>query len=134
LPHLRAGTNPHILRLSPPISLELRWLAPHTAYTIAKYGMTLCALGLAAELLPDRIASNALWPRTLVATAAVRNLLGGEAAISRARNPAIYADAAHLVLRSDSETMTGKALLCEDMLLGAGITDLPLTGTGMTRN
>src|SRR5271154_1220303 len=113
VPHLRTGINPHILTLAPPISLELRWLAPHTAYTIAKYGMTLCALGLAAELLADRIASNALWPRTLVATAAVRNLLGDEAGTKRARAPAICADAAHLVLTSDSETMTGKALLCE---------------------
>jgi citronellol/citronellal dehydrogenase len=128
VPHLRTGINPHILTLAPPISLELRWLAPHTAYTIAKYGMTLCALGLAAELLPDRIASNALWPRTLVATAAVRNLLGGETAMSRARTPAIYADAAHLVLTSDSETMTGKALLCEDVLVAGGITDFGAYG------
>jgi citronellol/citronellal dehydrogenase len=128
IPHLRTGINPHILTLSPPVSLELRWLAPHTAYTIAKYGMTLCALGLAAELLPDRIASNALWPRTLVATAAVQNLLGGEIGMKRARTPAIYADAAHLVLTSDTETMTGKALLCEDVLAAEGVTDFAAYG------
>jgi citronellol/citronellal dehydrogenase len=123
VPHLRSSENPHILTLSPPISLETRWLAPHTAYTIAKYGMTLCALGLAAELREDGIASNALWPRTLVATAAVRNLLGGEEAIRAARTPAVYADAAHQVLTSDSRTLTGQTLLCEDVLLAAGVTD-----------
>jgi citronellol/citronellal dehydrogenase len=122
--HLRESPNPHILTLSPPITLEPRWLAPHTAYTIAKYGMTLCALGLAEELGPEGIASNALWPRTLVATAAVQNLLGGEAAMSRARKPSIYADAAYVVLTSDSRELTGRALLCEDVLVGAGITDL----------
>jgi citronellol/citronellal dehydrogenase len=123
VPHLRSGRNPHILTLSPPISLEPRWLAPHTAYTIAKYGMTLCALGLAAELRDDGIASNALWPRTLVATAAVQNLLGGEEAMSAARTPAIYADAAHYVLTRDSRTLTAQTLLCEDVLLTAGVTD-----------
>ena len=124
VPHLRQGTNPHILTLSPPITLEPRWLAPHTAYTIAKYGMTLCALGLAEELRPAGIASNALWPRTLVATAAVQNLLGGEAAMNQARTPAIYADAAHVVLTSDARATTGQALLCEDVLVGAGVSDL----------
>ncbi len=124
VPHLRDSANPHILTLSPPITLEPRWLAPHTAYTIAKYGMTLCALGLAEELKPEGIASNALWPRTLVATAAVQNLLGGEAAMSRARKPSIYADAAYVVLTSDSRELTGRALLCEDVLVGADITDL----------
>jgi len=122
--HLRRGTNPHILTLSPPISLDARWLAPHTAYTIAKYGMTLCALGLAEELRADGVASNALWPRTLVATAAVRNLLGGDAAMGRARKPSIYADAAHVVLCSDSRSLSGQALLCEDVLVAAGVTDL----------
>jgi citronellol/citronellal dehydrogenase len=124
VPHLRVGTNPHILTLSPPISLQPRWLAPYTAYTIAKYGMTLCALGLAAELWGDRIASNALWPRTLIATAAVQNLLGGDTAMRKARTPAIYADAAHVVLTSNSERLTGEALLCEDVLLDSGVADL----------
>ena len=83
IPHLRAAENPHILTLSPPISLEPQWLGPHIGYTIAKYGMSLCALGLAEEFREAGIASNALWPRTLIATAAVQNLLGGDAAMAR---------------------------------------------------
>jgi len=124
LPHLKRAENPHILTLSPPISLEPRWLGPHVAYTIAKYGMTLCALGLAAELADDGIASNALWPRTLVATAAVQNLLGGDAAMSKARKPEIYADAAYAILTRDSRECTGNTYLCEDVLAEEGITDL----------
>jgi citronellol/citronellal dehydrogenase len=123
-PHLRKGTNPHVLTLSPPISLEKKWLAPHTAYTIAKYGMTLVALGLAEELREDGVASNALWPRTLVATAAVQNLLGGDEAMRRARTPDVYADAAYHVLTRPSREYTGQELLCEDVLVSAGITDL----------
>lgn len=123
VPHLRKSENGHILTLSPPITLEPRWLAPHTGYTIAKYGMTLTALGLAEELKEDGVASNALWPRTLVATAAVQNLLGGDAAMKMARTPAIYADAAYEVLTSDSRELTGQALLCEDVLKASGVTD-----------
>jgi citronellol/citronellal dehydrogenase len=123
VPHLRRGNNPHILTLSPPITLEPRWLAPHTGYTIAKYGMTLCALGLAEDLRDDGIASNSLWPRTLVATAAVQNLLGGDAAMKMARTPAVYADAAFEVLTKDSREFTGQTLLCEDVLKEAGVTD-----------
>jgi citronellol/citronellal dehydrogenase len=124
VPHLRKASNPHILTLSPPISLDPRWLAPHTAYTIAKYGMTLCALGLAEQLREDGIASNALWPRTLIATAAVQNLLGGDEAMRRARTPELYADAAHHVLTRPSRELTGQALLCEDVLVEAGAADL----------
>jgi len=124
VPHLKRGTNPHILTLSPPIDLDPRWLSPHTAYTIAKYGMTLVALGLAQELRDAGVASNALWPRTLVATAAVQNLLGGEEAMKRARTPDVYADAAYHVLTRPSRECTGQALLCEDVLVSAGITDL----------
>jgi citronellol/citronellal dehydrogenase len=123
-PHLRKGTNPHVLTLSPPISLEKKWLAPHTAYTMAKYGMTLVALGLAEELREDGVASNALWPRTLVATAAVQNLLGGDEAMRRARTPDVYADAAYHVLTQPSREYTGQELLCEDVLVAAGVTDL----------
>ena len=123
VPHLRKSENGHILTLSPPITLEPRWLAPHIGYTIAKYGMTLTALGLAEELKEDGVASNALWPRTLVATAAVQNLLGGDAAMKMARTPAIYADAAYEVLTSDSRELTGQALLCEDVLKASGVTD-----------
>jgi citronellol/citronellal dehydrogenase len=123
LPHLKQSENGHILTLSPPITLEAKWLAPHTAYTIAKYGMTLAALGLAEELREDDVASNALWPRTLVATAAVQNLLGGDAAMKMARTPAVYADAAYQVLTRESREYTGQALLCEDVLKASGVSD-----------
>jgi len=123
IPHLKRSANPHILTLSPPVSLEPRWLGPHVGYTIAKYGMTLCALGFAAEFAADGIASNALWPRTLIATAAVQNLLGGEAAMARARRPELYADAAYAVITRPSRECTGNAFLCEDVLAAEGVTD-----------
>ena len=123
IPHLRARANPHILTLSPPISLEPRWLGGHIAYTMAKYGMSLCALGLAEELRGDGIASNALWPRTLVATAAVQNLLGGDEAMAKARKPEIYADAAYAILNRPSRECTGNTFLCEDVLAQEGVTD-----------
>jgi citronellol/citronellal dehydrogenase len=124
VPHLRNAENPHILTLSPPLNLNPRWLGPHIGYTLAKYGMTLCALGFAAEFREAGIASNALWPRTLVATAAVQNLLGGEEAMARARKPEIYADAAYAILTRPSRDCTGNAFLCEDVLVEEGITDL----------
>jgi citronellol/citronellal dehydrogenase len=123
LPHLKLSANPHILTLSPPLNLEPRWLGPHIGYTIAKYGMTLCALGLAAEFADDGVASNALWPRTLIATAAVQNLLGGEAAMARARKPELYADAAYAVITRPSRDCTGNTFLCEDVLAAEGVTD-----------
>jgi citronellol/citronellal dehydrogenase len=124
IPHLRAGTNPHILTLSPPISLRPDWLGAHAGYTVAKFGMTLLALGMAAELADAGVASNSLWPRTLVATAAVRNLLGGDDAIAKARKPEVYADAAYKILTSPSRECTGNQFLCEDVLLAHGVTDL----------
>jgi citronellol/citronellal dehydrogenase len=123
IPHLKRAENPHILTLSPPISLEPRWLGPHIAYTIAKYGMTLCALGFAAELRDAGVASNALWPRTLIATAAVQNLLGGDEAMAVSRKPELYADAAYAVVTRPSRECTGNALLCEDVLAEEGVTD-----------
>ncbi|HYV14403.1 MAG TPA: NAD(P)-dependent oxidoreductase [Conexibacter sp.] len=123
IPHLRGRENPHILTLSPPIDLAPRWLGPHIGYTLAKYGMSLVALGLAAELADDGIASNALWPRTLIATAAVQNLLGGDAAMERARRPEIYADAAYAILTRPSRDCTGNTFLCEDVLAEEGVTD-----------
>jgi citronellol/citronellal dehydrogenase len=124
IPHLKRGDNPHILTLSPPISLEPRWLGPHLGYTLAKYGMSLCALGFAEELREAGVASNALWPRTLIATAAVQNLLGGDAAMARARRPELYADAAYAILTRPSRECTGNLYLCEDVLAEEGVTDL----------
>jgi citronellol/citronellal dehydrogenase len=124
IPHLRGRENPHILTLSPPIDLDPRWLGPHLGYTLAKYGMSLVALGLAAELREDGIASNALWPRTLVATAAVQNLLGGDEAMAHARRPEVYADAAYAVVTRPARDCTGNAFLCEDVLVEEGVTDL----------
>ena len=123
IPHLKRSENPHILTLSPPISLEPRWLCPHTRYTIAKDGMTLCALGLAAEFRQDGITSNALWPRTRMAAAAVQNLLGGDEAMARARKPELYADAAYTVITKPSRDCSGNAFLCEDVLAQARVTD-----------
>jgi citronellol/citronellal dehydrogenase len=121
--HLKRADNPHILTLSPPISLEPRWLGPHVAYTIAKYGMTLCALGFAAEFADAGIASNALWPRTLIATAAVQNLLGGDEAMAASRKPQLYSDAAYAVITRPSRECSGNAFLCEDVLAQEGVTD-----------
>ena len=124
VPHLRGAENPHILTLSPPITLKPEWLGPHVAYTLAKYGMSLLALGWAAEFADAGIASNALWPRTLVATAAVQNLLGGDAAMARARRPEVYADAAYAIVNRPSRECTGNTYLCEDVLAEEGVTDL----------
>jgi citronellol/citronellal dehydrogenase len=123
IPHLRRAQNPHILMLSPPLTQEARWFAPHLAYSIAKYGMSLCVLGLAEELKRDGIAVNALWPRTVIRTAAVQNLLGGDGSMARARNPEIVADAAHVVLTSKSRELSGHFLIDEEVLRGAGMTD-----------
>jgi citronellol/citronellal dehydrogenase len=124
LPHLRRAENPHILTLSPPVNLDPRWLGPHIGYTLSKYGMTLCALGFAAEFRDAGIASNTLWPRTIVATAAVQNLLGGDQAMARARTPEMYADAAYAVVTRPSRECTGNSFLCEDVLVEAGVLDL----------
>jgi citronellol/citronellal dehydrogenase len=124
LPHLRKASNPHVLMLSPPLNLSPRWFAPHVAYTMAKYGMSMCVLGMAEEFRPFGIAVNALWPRTAIATAAVRNLLGGDASIALSRKPAIMADAAHAVLRRPSRACTGHFFIDDDVLRGEGVTDL----------
>jgi citronellol/citronellal dehydrogenase len=130
IPHLRKAANPHILTLSPPLSLDARWYAGHLGYTLAKFGMSMTTLGFAREFADDGIAANSLWPRTLIATAAVRNLLGGEAALQRSRKPEIYADAAHAVLRRPSRSCTGNLLLVEDVLAEEGVTDLSAYGYG----
>lgn len=123
IPHLQKAENPHILNLSPPLNMEPRWFAPHLAYTMAKYGMSMCVLGMHEELRKDGIAVNALWPRTPIATAAVRNLLGGEAAIRGSRKPEIVADAAHVILTKASRTCTGNFFLDDEVLAEAGVTD-----------
>lgn len=124
IPHLKKAQNPHILNLSPPLNMEARWFAPHVAYTMAKFGMSMCALGMAEEFRGDGIAVNTLWPRTVIATAAVQNLLGGEAAISRSRTPEIMADAAYVILTRPSREFTGNFCIDDDVLASAGITDL----------
>lgn len=124
VPHLAKAENPHILTLSPPLNLEPRWPGRHLAYTLAKYGMSLCTLGLAEELRSQGIAANSLWPRTLIATAAVQNLLGGEAALARSRRPEIMAEAAHAVLCRPSRELTGRFLIDDEVLADAGVDDL----------
>lgn len=127
LPHLlasaKAGRNPHILALSPPLNLSARWFGPHVAYTISKYGMSMLVLGWAAEFAEEGIAANALWPRTTIATAAVRNLLGGEQMIAASRKPEIMGDAAHWVLTQPS-TESGNFFLDDEVLARTGVTDL----------
>jgi citronellol/citronellal dehydrogenase len=124
LPYLKKAGNPHILVLSPPPKLEPKWFASHLAYTLSKYGMSMCVLGMSEEFKPLGIGVNALWPRTIIATAAVQNLLGGEASIKRSRRPEIMADAAYLVLTRDSRKTTGNFFVDEEVLASEGITDL----------
>ena len=122
IPHLKKSTNPHILTLSPPINLDPKWFKSHTAYTISKYGMSLCVLGMAEELKEDGVAVNALWPRTVIATAALA-MLGGAVNPDHCRKPEIMADAAHAVLTRDSRCCTGNFYIDEDVLHEAGVTD-----------
>jgi citronellol/citronellal dehydrogenase len=124
IPHLMKAENPHILNISPPLNMEARWFAPHIAYTMAKYGMSLCVLGMHEELKPHRIAVNALWPKTVIATAAVQNLLGGDATTRAARKPEIVADAAYAIFTRKSTEFTGHFAIDEDVLRDAGVTDL----------
>jgi citronellol/citronellal dehydrogenase len=124
IPHLRNSDHAHILTLSPPLNLSKRWLGACVGYMLAKYGMTLAAMGFAAELEPDGIASNTLWPRTIIATAAVQNLLGGDEAMARSRTPEIMGDAAHAILVRPPMERTGQQLIDDEVLAEAGITDL----------
>ncbi|GIX17832.1 MAG: short chain dehydrogenase [Rhodothalassiaceae bacterium] len=122
LPHLLEADNPHVLMLSPPLSMKPHWFAPHVAYTMAKYGMSMCVLGMAEEFR-GRVAFNALWPRTAIATAAVANLLGGEEMVRRSRKPEIVADAAHWILTRPAREVTGNFFIDEQVLRRAGVTD-----------
>lgn len=123
LPALKESANPHILTLSPPLNLAEKWLGAFPGYMLAKYGMTLATLGLAAEFAADGVAANTLWPRTTIATAAVRFALGGDQLMRLSRTPEIYADAAHVVLCRPSRECTGQSLIVEDVLREAGVTD-----------
>lgn len=122
LPHLLEADNPHILNLSPPLNMEERWFENHVAYTMAKYGMSMCVLGMAGEFR-GRVGVNALWPRTTIATAAVENLLGGDQMVRQSRTAEIVADAAHVILTSDAKTCTGNFFIDEDLLREHGVED-----------
>ncbi len=123
IPHLKKSANPHILMNSPPLNMEERWFAPHVAYTMAKFGMSMCVLGMAEELRGDGIAVNALWPRTVIATAAVQNLLGGDMTMKGARTPEIMADAAYAILTKPSREFSGNFCIDEEVLKKEGVTD-----------
>jgi citronellol/citronellal dehydrogenase len=123
IPYLEKAENPHILMLSPPLDMSEKWFAPHLAYSMAKYGMSLCVLGFAGELRGRGIAVNALWPRTVIATSAVKNLLGGDAVMRASRTPEILADAAHAIFRKPSRDFTGRFLIDDTFLAGEGIRD-----------
>lgn len=124
IPHLERSANAHILTLSPPINLAPRWAGGQLGYTIAKYGMSLCTLGLSEELKDRPIAANSLWPRTLIATAAVQNLLGGEQSMNQARTPEIVADAAHAILVRSAAECSGNFFIDDEVLAEEGVTDL----------
>lgn len=124
IPHLEKTQNPHILNLSPPLNMEARWFKSHVAYTMAKFGMSMCVLGMAAELAEKGIAVNALWPRTGIATSAVRNLLGGEEMVRQCRKPTIMGDAAIAILKRPSREFSGNFYIDDEVLRDAGVEDL----------
>jgi citronellol/citronellal dehydrogenase len=124
IPYLKKGSNAHILNLSPPINMDMKWFAKHLAYTISKYDMSMIALGLAAELKKYNIAANTLWPRTTIATAAVQNLLGGDMLMKMSRTPEIMADAAYYILSRPSAECSGNSFIDEKVLAEEGITEL----------
>jgi citronellol/citronellal dehydrogenase len=123
IPHLLKAQNPHILNIAPPLDLREKWFASHVAYTTAKFGMSLLVLGMAGEFRSSGIAVNALWPRTVIATAAVQNLLGGDSVVRGSRTPDIMADAAHAVLTRSSRSCNGNYFIDEDLLRSVGVTD-----------
>ncbi len=123
VPHLEKAENPHILTLSPPLDMKTKWFAPHTAYSMAKFGMSMVVLGLSGELKAKGIAVNALWPRTTIATAAVKNLLGGDALMRASRTPEIMGDAAHAILTTPSRAFTGNFCIDDTLLYEAGERD-----------
>ncbi|MFC0221151.1 SDR family oxidoreductase [Nocardioides zeicaulis] len=130
LPYLRKSENAHVLSLSPPLNMSQKWLAAHPAYTLAKYGMSLTTLSIGAEYAEHGVAANCLWPQTLIATAAVQNMLGGDEAMASARSPQIVADAAIEIITRPARECTGNTFLDVDVLAAAGVTDLSAYGTG----
>ena len=124
LPHLRQSEHAHVLTLSPPLTIDRRWLAGHSAYTLSKMGMTMVTLGVAADEAEAGIGANCLWPRTIIATAAVQNLLGGDEAMARSRTPEIMGDAAHAILVRDPRETNGNTFIDDEVLAEAGVTDL----------
>jgi citronellol/citronellal dehydrogenase len=123
IPYLEKAANPHVLMISPPLDMKEKWFAPHTAYSIAKFGMSLVVLGLAGELRAQGIAVNALWPRTTIATAAIKNLLGGERVMRMSRSPEIMAEAAYRIFAKPAKSFTGNFLIDDSFLYGEGVTD-----------
>lgn len=123
LPYLKQAANPHVLNIAPPLNMDAKWFAPHVAYTMSKYGMSMCVLGMAEELKSEGIAVNALWPKTAIATAAVQNLLGGQAAMRCCRQPTIMADAAYEIVTQPSCHCTGNFFVDEALLREGGTTD-----------
>jgi citronellol/citronellal dehydrogenase len=130
LPHLVKADNPHILSLSPPLNMSPHWFANNLGYTIAKYGMSMCTLGMSAEFAAAGVAVNSLWPRTAIATAAVQNLLGGDESMRLTRSPEIMADAAYEIFTRPSREATGNFYVDDEVLAAAGVTDL--SGYSMT--
>ena len=124
IPHLKKAENPHILMLSPPLDMQAKWFERSTAYTMAKFGMSMCVLGLSAELKAAGIAVNALWPRTTIATAAVGNLLGGDAMMRASRTPEIMGDAAYVIFTKPSRDFTGRFCIDDKVLYESGVRDL----------
>ncbi|MDX2234344.1 MAG: NAD(P)-dependent oxidoreductase [Hyphomonadaceae bacterium] len=123
IPHLKRAANPHVLNLSPPLDMSAKWFGGHVAYTMAKFGMSMCVLGMAEEFRSDGVAFNALWPRTGIATAAIRYALAGDEGMRMCRTPAIMADAAHWILTRPAKTCTGNFFIDDVVLYGAGVRD-----------
>ena len=123
IPHLKKSSNPHILNLAPPLDMKAKWFGPHLAYTMAKFTMSMCVLGMAEELKADGIAVNGLWPRTAIATAAVKNVLGGEELMNISRKPEIMADAAYEIFIKDSKEFTGNFCIDDLVLHESGVKD-----------
>ena len=123
IPHLKRAANPHVLMLSPPLDMDPKWFRGHTAYTMAKFGMSMCVLGMAAEFADDGIAFNALWPRTGVATAAIRNALAGDEGMKHCRTPEILSDAAYMIFNKPAKSFTGRFLIDDTFLAENGVAD-----------